>query len=429
MGVLLYHLVTGAYPVGGRSLEQIRQSHTSGWASRDVRLHLSPPLRGVVARALETQPERRFASAEAMASALAARNRRPWPHLVTLLVPVAALCLLAWYLTRAPQSTVVSTTTRELATPADLVGFGGPSPDSSKMTYQTRSGGVGIVNLRTMETLELVPGGPGIGESLPSPRFRPDGRTIIFGWIPDGCSCGEIREVFHGGVPRAPYTSASARFEQLFNGSSCELKVLVRETRGDADELGVVALKNGQYEPLLAAPVNLGSATLSADGRFVVYDRPAAVANGANDLYIVDTNSKERRPLLAGPADDTLPIWQPDGRSVLFSSDVPVRQVSGGWTCGRDEQSIHRCWFSATWAGAPLDQSERGTLLFWRSPLLDIELVGFDAGRNVVVGSPSAASAHRRRERVPRLVTRWSVPDLCIGAEGSGRFTLHAGHP
>ncbi len=76
-----------------------------------------------------------------MASALAPRSRRPWPYLVALLGPVAVLCSLAGYLTRDPQSRIVTTTTRELATPADLVGFGSLSADASRMTYQTRSGG------------------------------------------------------------------------------------------------------------------------------------------------------------------------------------------------------------------------------------------------------------------------------------------------
>ncbi len=255
-----------------------------------------------------------------------------------------------------------------------------------------------------METRELVAGGPGIGESVPSPRFRADGRSIIFGWTPDGCSCGEIREVFHGGGTWYHlYKSASARFEQLFNVSSRELKVLVRETRGGADELGVIACRVARYEPRCrtrsiwgprrSRPTVGSSSTTAPPLRATV-----------PTIFISSTRTAKRAShCWPKPLTIRRRFGSRTDAQCCFQAIVPVRQVSGGWTCGRDGQSIHRFWFSATWAGSHRSISPSGARsVTWRSPLLDIELVGFDGDRNVV-GSP--------RQRPVRVVGANASPD------------------
>jgi len=73
LGVLLFHLVTGQYPVTAGSLDDLRDAHATG---RRVRLHdarpdLADDFVRVVERALAPEPLRRFASAGAMQEALA----------------------------------------------------------------------------------------------------------------------------------------------------------------------------------------------------------------------------------------------------------------------------------------------------------------------------------------------------------------------
>ncbi len=72
LGVLLYHLVTGGYPVKASSLDELRRAHAADARRRltDVRPDLPEEFVGVVHRALERDPARRFASAGAMADAL-----------------------------------------------------------------------------------------------------------------------------------------------------------------------------------------------------------------------------------------------------------------------------------------------------------------------------------------------------------------------
>jgi serine/threonine-protein kinase len=72
MGVLLYRLVTGSFPVVARSLAQVREGHAKGQARRlrDERSDLPAPFVHIVERALSPDPTRRYESAGALELAL-----------------------------------------------------------------------------------------------------------------------------------------------------------------------------------------------------------------------------------------------------------------------------------------------------------------------------------------------------------------------
>jgi serine/threonine-protein kinase len=101
VGVLLYHLTTGAHPVEGSSVAELRAAHREG--RRTPLGSRRPDLRrrfvSLVERALEDSPERRYRSAAAMESALlgwvASRRRRR--RLGAAAAVLAALAL-AWVL-------------------------------------------------------------------------------------------------------------------------------------------------------------------------------------------------------------------------------------------------------------------------------------------------------------------------------------------
>jgi eukaryotic-like serine/threonine-protein kinase len=72
LGVLLFRLVTGAYPVSGRSLEEVGREHRVAARRylRDLRPDLPGPFVAVVERALAFDPKDRFESAGMMERAL-----------------------------------------------------------------------------------------------------------------------------------------------------------------------------------------------------------------------------------------------------------------------------------------------------------------------------------------------------------------------
>jgi serine/threonine protein kinase/tetratricopeptide (TPR) repeat protein len=92
IGVVLYHVLTRSYPVRGADLSGLRHAHTTRGDAAPAFPRRAVPrrLRAVVTRALATDPRHRYASADDMASALAALTR---PSAVTH-AAYAALALL-----------------------------------------------------------------------------------------------------------------------------------------------------------------------------------------------------------------------------------------------------------------------------------------------------------------------------------------------
>src|SRR5262249_46120437 len=72
LGVLLYHLVTGAYPVNARTSAEVGAAHARGDRThlRDRRPELPAAFIAVVERAVASDPADRFESAGAMEQAL-----------------------------------------------------------------------------------------------------------------------------------------------------------------------------------------------------------------------------------------------------------------------------------------------------------------------------------------------------------------------
>lgn len=72
LGVLLFNLVTGKYPVEGATIEEIRRAHVQGARTLlpDARPNLPPPFVAVVERAMSPDPAQRFKTCGAMEAAL-----------------------------------------------------------------------------------------------------------------------------------------------------------------------------------------------------------------------------------------------------------------------------------------------------------------------------------------------------------------------
>ena len=84
LGVLLYHLVAGSYPVEARTVREVRRAHERGerTAVQTARSDVPPKLARVIERAIDALPERRYESAAALGADLAAL--RPHPRIVRL---------------------------------------------------------------------------------------------------------------------------------------------------------------------------------------------------------------------------------------------------------------------------------------------------------------------------------------------------------
>ncbi len=83
VGVLLFFLLAGSYPVAGRDLADLRAAHERGErrSLNSVRPDVPRRLRGVIERAIDPDAARRYPSAAALATALGRVSTAPWKAL------------------------------------------------------------------------------------------------------------------------------------------------------------------------------------------------------------------------------------------------------------------------------------------------------------------------------------------------------------
>ena len=110
LGVLLYRLVTGSYPVSAKSLDALRAAHAQGERIRlrDARPGLPDAFVAVVEKALDPDPTRRFATAGEMLDALSLVGGKPkgwippWHAVAAAAVLVAAMGIWQWFRVTPP---------------------------------------------------------------------------------------------------------------------------------------------------------------------------------------------------------------------------------------------------------------------------------------------------------------------------------------
>ena len=97
LGVLLYHLLTGKYPVEGRTIQDVRAAHEQGRRTtlKTARPDLPPALVRVIDRAIDPDPRARYQSAGALAAELKALTVSPWARRLKYIAAAAAVLVVA----------------------------------------------------------------------------------------------------------------------------------------------------------------------------------------------------------------------------------------------------------------------------------------------------------------------------------------------
>ena len=158
LGVLLFHLLTGSYPVHETTLGELHRAHQAGRRTkiRVARTNVPSGLARVIDRALDPRPERRFQTADALAAALRALTRATRRRRAVLAAVAATLvALVTWSAWPDPPPVIGVLAFQSLSTDRDSE-TGGRGPDAR--SHQQ----------------------PGADRRMDDPLagiFRPDGRT------------------------------------------------------------------------------------------------------------------------------------------------------------------------------------------------------------------------------------------------------------
>ena len=366
VGVLLYHLVTASYPVKGRTVTDVREAQLRGertWL-RDERPDLPDAFVETVERALNADPSARFESAGAMEVALArvVGGGEPPPAISSLgpasegndirapLSVTRRFRLAAFAATLITVALIVGVARRDgsfgrsgaassrrvsgAALPVSMhqipLGnfsvIGGPSPDGKWFSFADETGNVAVFDLTTggqRRVTNDAGASPRASQFAQATAISADDKYIAFGWSAlDGQY--ELRIVdFDGTDPRVLLRGESIEYAAPIQWAHDGSSVLALIMRTDHyAQLALVDVDSGGVR----AVAELGSAWpqyagLSPDGHFVVYDAPQRTAPGARDIFIVRADGSGGHPLVEHPANDAQPVWTPDGRAVLFTSD------------------------------------------------------------------------------------------------------------
>jgi tetratricopeptide (TPR) repeat protein len=177
LGVLLYHLLTGSYPVRARTLRQVRAAHQQ---RQRLGLHAARPdlpsaLERIIDRATDPDPVRRYESAAAMAADLGVMARRRRMRVRPFVAAAAAIAVLA----------VTGVTWRWWHPPSQLavVPFVnlGPSPEDDALTIAfTREIHRSLESVERLELLSFPAGAaPGVDFVLSGSLLRSGGRSSV----------------------------------------------------------------------------------------------------------------------------------------------------------------------------------------------------------------------------------------------------------
>ena len=202
------------------------------------------------------------------------------------------------------------------------------SPDG-KVIPQTRGGELVLLEWATGETDQVthLNDREDSGTALGGSAISPDGERIAYLWL---------------GPQQA---TLDLRIENV-DGTG-EVRIYEPDAGEDIDGIGgwtpdgqhllldIVSLEGGAEHRLVLYSVFEGTtrvvkvlstrhslcASVSPDGRWVVFDPPRDESTGERDIHLLSLEDGSEIPLQATRADETLPAWTPDGRGIVYVSN------------------------------------------------------------------------------------------------------------
>jgi len=155
--------------------------------------------------------------------------------------------------------------------------------------------------------------------------------------------------------------------------------VFTSERAGSADIYRVRVDGTG-LERLTDDPACDDQAAVSPDGRQLAF--VSSRGSGANDIWILDLETRRSRNLTDAPGGDYRPSWSPDGRWIVFSSDrdTKIQYAAGRWeqlhavslyVIGADGKGLRRLTPAGKFAGSPKWSPDGKRVVFYEMSLED----------------------------------------------------------
>ena len=356
LGVLLYHLVTGSYPVRGRTVAEIRLAHAHGDRTAIAERLPDAPRRftDIVDRVIDPDPTRRYEGIEELGGALTAfvgvestsllapdvdtpmrkTSRRWWlagSLAAGLIVTAGVLLQLRTNATGDPPGSVpapTSLTVRRITAGAVPM----------RPTHDFRHFGCTDRETQDLALCELFDDDfrqirriTNRGASRDDARyfwgaFSPNGLEVAYtAEGPDGVQEARIIGIDGAGHRLLRRGFEGVAFVSLLSWTDPDEILAFLDLPDKSAELVFLSVTDGSIQSILQLATNssakdLGFVQRSPDGRYLLHT-PLAQGTTQRDIVVLDLESGRETMVVAHPASDGAAIWLPDGSGILFNSN------------------------------------------------------------------------------------------------------------
>jgi serine/threonine-protein kinase len=349
-GVLLFHLLTGGYPVRGGSIAEVQAAHARGRRVELAGARGNPAsLAAVIGRAIDPDPSKRFESAREMLAALltaqraydSGGRRSTWiAAIAALLVVTSSIAVLRDRPGESDRKRGAdgarpvyfgSTAEKRAVRRPTMLIPGTPSPDGRFLPHSTMdSGDLALYEFATGATRTLTSSG-----NIDEDDFgdlsvvSPDGSRVAYEWHDGSCQCEDLRVIDADGSDMRILAPGRADAELVPVQWSPDSRGILatRKRAPDGVDIVLVSAEDGTIRTVRSLDHGPGGLSLSPDGLWLAYDRPGDASDRDRGIFVAPLDGGEETPAVSGPTYDSSPLWSPDGGGLVFSS---VRTGSPG---------------------------------------------------------------------------------------------------
>ncbi len=279
--------------------------------------------------------------------------------------------------------------------------FGSPDRDGRYLTFvDWTTGDLAVRELATGEVRRLTDKGPWSesSEYALNSAVSADGRRVVFTWANEQHEY-ELHTVgIDGSQPQVLYANEEVPYPTPFQWSPDGTQILALFSRRDrTNQIVLVSTSDGSVRVVKTLnwqwPAGM---SFSPDGRFITYAFPRDENSEDYDIFALATDGNRERTLVQHPADDGWPIWTPDGKHVLFTSDRTG--TLGVWAVAvADGQPVGspKLVKSDIGKSQPLGVTPAGSYFYGtRGGMRDIYTAEIDVATGELLNTPTKAVEH-----------------------------------
>ncbi|MBI1874166.1 MAG: PD40 domain-containing protein [Acidobacteria bacterium] len=205
--------------------------------------------------------------------------------------------------------------------------YSSPSPDGQYLSFpQQRAGGLAVRNLREGTSRPLFTDSTG-SAVFSSSVFSPDGRQLAYEWGTSKDLKFDLRILpFTGGEAAQPRivhrNEETARIRPYAWTPDGKQLLVLRSLKDATNQIAMVSVQDGSVRVLKSLAWQYARLSLSPDGRYLAYDAPSGDGDptAPRDIFVLAADGSRETAVVQSPADDSSPLWSPDGSQIVFLS-------------------------------------------------------------------------------------------------------------